>query len=764
MSPAEQQPKPSVDEPAAIRAEQLRQLFRNTPVAIFTSVVLAALLAMVQWPVVDATQTLAWLILIESVLALRFLLYLAWRRSPQVIGSAGWLNSNRFGVVITGILWGVASVLLFPAHDVPHQATLAFALAGVTAGAVVTYSIDLVSAIGFIVPLALPLIFRLFAEGGDIAPTMGTMVVLFVAFIAVSSRYLYRSLRENISLRIGAVTREDELRIAAAAFDLQEGIIITDADNRIMRVNRAFVELTGYSAEEAVGNTPAMLKSGRHSAEFFQEMWQTLNRDHYWRGEVWNRRKNGEIYPAWLTVTALVDDQGKVENYLSALYDFSQHKQAEEAIHSLAFYDPLTNLPNRRKLLDLLQHSLTASARHHDFGALLFIDLDRFKELNDTRGHNVGDLLLVEVAQRLLGCVRGVDTVARFGGDEFVVILDSLGAQVETAAANAKAAGEKILLALSQPYDLNGYEHHSTSSIGVCLFKNHGDQMEELLKRADTAMYDAKSAGRNTLRFFDPAMQFALEQRIEMEALLRNALTHEQFELYYHPQVDAARQVVGAEALLRWHHPQQGLVRSIQFIPLAEETGLIIQIGHWVLETACSQLKSWEQDERTHDLVLAVNISPRQFRQPDFVGQIHKILAQTGANPGRLKLELTESVMRDNLQDAIEKMTELQKIGVCFSMDDFGIGYSSLAYIKLLPLSQVKIDQSFVNNVPEDINDAAIVRTIIGMAGTLGLDVIAEGVETESQLEFLKQNGCLIFQGYLFSRPLPLAEFKQQLH
>ncbi len=401
-----------------------------------------------------------------------------------------------------------------------------------------------------------------------------------------------------------------------------------------------------------------------------------------------------------------------------------------------------------------------ATARSKLYGAIFFIDLDNFKALNDTRGHDVGDLLLIEVAQRLRAVVREGDTVSRQGGDEFVVMMEYLGAEVDEAAATAKRLGETLLEAINRPINLNGYEYHCKISIGVGLFDQR-DTVEELFKRADLALYQAKNAGRNTLRFFDPSMQAAMDLRSALEAELRQALNLKQLQLYYQPQVDAERHVIGAEALLRWQHPRRGLVQPDDFIPLAEDTGLILPIGLWVLETACTLVKSWEDDACTRQLQVAVNVSARQFRQTDFVAQVQRIIEASGANPARLKLELTESLVLEDVDDTIAKMQAIKRLGVNFSMDDFGTGYSSLSYLARLPINQLKIDRSFVRNLLRNSSEEIITRTIITMGRGLAMDVIAEGVETEAQYEFLEAHGCQAFQGYLFSRPLPLEELEE---
>jgi len=548
---------------------------------------------------------------------------------------------------------------------------------------------------------------------------------------------------------------EAELRIAAAAFESQEGMIVTDETSVILRVNRAFTEITGYTAQEVIGQTPRLFKSGRHDAGFYAGMWDSILHNGGWQGEIWDRRKDGGVCADWLTITAVRNAEGAVTHYVGAMTDITHRKAAEDEIKSLAFYDVLTRLPNRRLLLDRLQLAQASSARSERQGALLFIDLDNFKVLNDTLGHDHGDLLLQQVAQRLAHCIREGDTVARLGGDEFVVMLEDLSEQPQEAATQAELVGEKIIAAFNRPYDLAGHEYHITPSTGITLFAGHRETVDELLKRADLAMYQAKAAGRNTLRFYDPQMQAAVSARVALEAALHEAVQSGQFVLHYQVQIGSAGQMIGAEALVRWQHPQRGLVSPAEFIPLAEETGLIMPLGCWVLESACRQLVTWSaQSDKAH-LTLAVNVSPRQFHQPDFVEQVLAALERTGADPGKLKLELTESLLLDDVEDIIARMSALKAHGVGFSLDDFGTGYSSLAYLKRLPLDQLKIDQSFVRDLLTDPNDAAIAKTIVALAESLGLAVIAEGVETAAQRDCLAGLGCHAYQGYLFGRPGP---------
>lgn len=553
---------------------------------------------------------------------------------------------------------------------------------------------------------------------------------------------------------------EEMLRISAIAFESQSGMIVTTANALILRVNRAFTTLTGYSAQEMLGQTPKLLSSGRHDKAFFKAMWDVLKETGHWQGEIWNRHKNGLVFAEWLSISAVTAPDGSVSHYVGTYADITENKDAVAEIHRLAYYDPLTHLPNRRMLQDRLGQELSAVARKRVHGAILFLDLDNFKSLNDTRGHDAGDQLLVEVARRLRAAVREGDIVGRLGGDEFVVLLQDLSVEAETAAIQTKLIGEKVLDELIRPYKFDEYEFQCSASIGIRLYREQGT-VEELLRHADIAMYQAKTSGGKSLCFFDPAMQTLVTARADMEKDLRRALEQNQFKLYFQSQVVRNRDIVGAEVLLRWQHPEQGLVSPLDFIPLAEKTSLILPIGQWVLENACKQLKDWGGDSHTRHVQLAVNVSTRQFRQPNFVDQIKQVLRNNAISIDMLKLELTESLVLDNINDTITKMHALREVGVRFSLDDFGTGYSSFSYLTQLPLDQLKIDRSFVRNIGVKATDAIIVQTIIGMAHNLGIEVIAEGVETEAQRDFLEQHGCSACQGFLFSKPVPIEEFEE---
>lgn len=568
-----------------------------------------------------------------------------------------------------------------------------------------------------------------------------------------------QSSERELELRVAE--RTSELRVSATAFEAHECSIVTDADGIILKVNPAFTEMTGYSAQEATGQTTRILKSGLHDPAFYDGMWARVHNIGSWQGEIWNRHKNGEIFSKWLTINAVKNDNGIITHYVSTLQDISDRKVAEERITELAFFDPITKLPNRTLLKDRLKQTMTASNRSATYGAALMLDLDRFKTLNDTLGHATGDLLLQLVASRLLASVREEDTVARIGGDEFVIILGNLSDNAEETARFTELVGNKLLTILRQPYELGEIKHLSTASIGATLFKGYAISIDDVLKQADLAMYKSKKSGRDSFHFFDIAMQSAIMQRFSLETSMRLALEENQYLLHYQAQVLGENHVTGAEVLVRWQHPQRGMVSPAEFIPLAEETGFILPLGRWVLKTACLQLTTWSKQSEMSHLTLAVNVSAHQFRQTDFVDQVLDIIAETGANPHKLKLELTESLLVENVQDVIEKMSKLKSQGIRFSLDDFGTGYSSLSYLKRLPLYQLKIDQSFVRDIMVDANDAAIAQTIVTLAQSLGLEVIAEGVETEAQRDFLAREGCLAYQGYFYSRPLPLAGFEE---
>jgi diguanylate cyclase (GGDEF)-like protein/PAS domain S-box-containing protein len=556
-----------------------------------------------------------------------------------------------------------------------------------------------------------------------------------------------------------------------------------DCSCRRIYANRAFGAMTSGGVAALLGKKPSEYPGGLNSEIYEKKIVEVFATGNDSQLELLWRGKDGKEICSHIRLTAERDSAGTITSVLGIGRDITelnesraelkranaQLEKMNDMLQSQAARDPLTGLPNRRLMLDRLKHALASSMRSGREGALLFIDLDNFKTLNDTLGHGIGDLLLQQVAQRLESCVREGDTVARLGGDEFVVMLEDLSEKDHEAAAQTEVIGEKILATLNQPYQLDKHEYRNSPSIGATLFNDHQQSIEELLKQADIAMYQAKKAGRNALRFFDPQMQETVNARAALESELRTAIENHQFHLYYQIQVDSIREdgshrPLGAEALIRWAHPERGLILPAQFIPMAEETGLILPIGLWVLETACAQIKTWQQDALTRDLILAVNVSAKQFRQAGFVNQVQAAIQRHAINPMLLKLELTESSLQENIQDTIATMNALKAIGVKFSLDDFGTGYSSLQYLKQLPLDQLKIDQSFVRDLVSDSSDRAIVRTIIAMAHSLKLNVIAEGVETEEQRQLLRNKGCIHYQGFLFSKPVPIEQFDALLN
>lgn len=542
----------------------------------------------------------------------------------------------------------------------------------------------------------------------------------------------------------------------------QEGVITTDKYVAIQSCNAGFTRITGYTEEEVIGKTPAIISSGRHDKKFYDAMWGKINKYGFWQGEIWNRRKNGEIYPELLTITEIRDDDtNEISNYAAIFSDISQLKSDEEEIKRLAYYDPLTELPNRRLLNDRLAHELAITGRSGKSGALLFIDLDHFKNINETLGHSAGDRVLMDVAYRLKLGVRDCDTVARISSDEFVVVLTELSEQMEPACNEARHIAQELQQTVGQVYSVMNHKLYISSSIGIAMFSENSGTTDDLLKQAGTAMYRAKESGRNMLQFFQHSMQEAVMERMLIEKELRQALDENQLSLYYQPQVDYHGNLVGAEALIRWKHPQKGFIPPDKFIPIAEECGLIQAVGTWVLEQSFIHLRQWDKQQK-HLPHLAINISPRQFYHDDLIDILARLVQQYRISPSRIMLEFTEGLLMNDVDAAIEKIKQLKKLGYTFSIDDFGTGYSSLSYLKHLPVDQLKIDKSFVEDITKNEDDAVFVGTIIAIAQHMNLGVVAEGVESEMELEFLKENGCPCFQGYYFSKPLPDDQFFEQ--
>jgi len=565
---------------------------------------------------------------------------------------------------------------------------------------------------------------------------------------------LLNMLADQIGRLYGQKLADEQLHLAALVFDnSRELIVITDAADIILSVNQAFTKVSGYAATEVVGQHIRSLKSGHQDKSFYDEMWQTIRDAGYWQGELWNRRKNGELYPALTSISAVHDAQGRVNKYIAVSTDITEFKQAEDRIRYLAYYDPLTELPNRTLLRDRAEQVLSKAAREHGTAALLFLDLDHFKTINDSLGHLSGDALLQEATQRIRAALRHTDTVGRLGGDEFLIVLG------DSAADSAAHVSRNLIRRLAEPFHIHGHTLSITASIGIATYPQDGDNFDDLHKNADIAMYKAKELGRNRYHFFTPELNEAAMERLTLESALRSALDHNQLSLNYQPQIDlASGRVIGVEALLRWNHPELGAVSPAKFIPIAEDSGLIGRIGSWVLQETCRQNKAW-QEAGLPPLVMAVNVSTRQFSLGDILAEVQQALADSGLDAGHLEVEITESLLAQDLENTLAVLNEIHALGVQIAVDDFGTGYSSLAYLKRFPLHKLKLDQSFVRDLEQDADDRAIASGVVNLGHSLGLVVIAEGVETQAQLDILRRIGCDEMQGYLFSRPLPAAEF-----
>lgn len=586
------------------------------------------------------------------------------------------------------------------------------------------------------------------AKDGHEIIVEGNLSSIFIGGAFAGTQSFFRDVTERKRAEV-------QLKLAAKVFEQSnEAFLIADADNNIVMVNQAFTVITGYSEAEALGKNPHLMSSDFHDENFYRTMWDSINTYGHWQGEVLDRRKDGCLYPKWLSISRVLDAQGHVINYIGIFSDITQHKQDQEHIQRLAHFDALTGLPNRVLLNDRISHALSMSQRSHTQLAVLFLDLDHFKNVNDSLGHRIGDALLVQVAKRLSSIIREEDIVSRLGGDEFILVFQG------TDTGGAAHVAEKLLESVAQPYQIEQHDLVITPSIGIAMFPADGENFESLSKCADVAMYRAKHDGRNNYRFFTQEMQMRSARALQLENALRHALERDQLQLHYQPQVSLQDgSIIGAEALLRWHHPELGIIPPAEFIPIAENSGQILRIGEWVLRTATHQMKSW-MDNGLEPMIIAVNLSVVQFRHPNLPELITQILDEVQLPPQYLELELTEGVSMDDPLGAIAVMDRLHDRGIRMSIDDFGTGYSSLSYLKRFRVYKLKIDQSFVRDITDDPEDKAIVSAIISLASSLGLKTIAEGVETSGQLAFLREQGCNEVQGYFVSKPLPANQLE----
>ena len=756
----------NLNKKAAIQFEQLKQLYSANIIPLVASSILASILAFMQRDVIGSSVVITWFFLIIFIKLSQTIITFAYQRSSSDSKARThiWLLMFRLGILFSGITWGAAGFLLFPANDPQSQLFLLFILAGLTAGAVTSYAADIFSALLFSVLVLTPIIIRLSLVGERMYLAMSLASILYLCHLMMTLRHINRNIYENIVLRLEATERESTVKISEERYRLllsysPVGIFHYDTNLIITYSNNHLVGILNSSIENVIGLNMKQLKN--------KAILPTLN--NALKGEIGNYEGSYidtlSIADIWISMTCapFQNNNGVIIGGIGIVQDVTKRRLAEEEIKSLAFFDPLTGLPNRRFLQERLNLALISSAKSGRRGALLYLDLDHFKILNDSRGHDIGDLLLKQVAELLSTCLREGDTVARLGGDEFLVMIENLSEQPFEARAQAELIAKKILTTINQIYFLDQYEYRNDSSIGVVLFNGHKHSHEELIKQADIAMYQAKKSGGNNLCFFNPLMQELITARVEFEYDLRKAVENWQFYLYYQIQMNSSLQPIGAEVLIRWIHPERGIVHPTEFIPLAEETGLILPIGLWVLDSACAQLELWQQDPMTRDIALSVNVSSKQFFQDDFIAQVQTIILNYGIKPSLLKLELTETVLVKSIEETIVIMDALIATGIQFSLDDFGTGYSSLQYLNRLPLHQLKIDQSFVRDIASNRDDQIIVRTIIAMADSLNLNVIAEGVETEEQFKFLKQNGCVNYQGFLFGQPVVIEDFEALL-
>ncbi|WP_417584902.1 putative bifunctional diguanylate cyclase/phosphodiesterase [Nitrincola sp.] len=547
------------------------------------------------------------------------------------------------------------------------------------------------------------------------------------------------------------------LQLAAIAFDTPSGMFITDANNRILQVNRAFTEITGFTADECIGNTPAMLKSGRQDLTFYEAMWQQIKTRHYWAGEIWNKRKNGKIYPEYLTIQPVLNDNQEPLNYVAAFIDLSRQKSAEDKLEYFTLHDPLTGLANRKLLTETLEQQLKTNAA----GALLCFDLNNFKLVNDSFGQETGDHLLLQIAHRMRNKLKDADLMVRLSADEFALWFNQLSDQPQSVALEAEGLAERVMDLMASPFIINNQPLSCSASVGIAIATSSDPvSATQLVQQADSALHQAKQGDGSQTAFYDAKAATIAREYIQLHTALLQALKNHEFCLYYQPQTNAQGRVIGAEALIRWINPEKGLISPLHFIPTAERSGLILAIGEWVLQTACMTLRSWQESASTRGISLSVNVSTRQFYQEDFIDQVKQALQLSGANPRQLKLELTESLLADDLSRVVETMKALTSLNVQLSLDDFGTGYSSLQYLQRLPLDQIKVDQSFIKDMLNSHSkNEAIVRTVLSLGEAFGFEVMAEGVETLEQLKFLQQIGYRQFQGYYFCRPIPQGQF-----
>jgi diguanylate cyclase (GGDEF)-like protein/PAS domain S-box-containing protein len=758
----------------AVQKELISILFGSPAVPLLNGVVILVTAA-VLWRVFPIGITLSWLFIGFCVMLWRVILWLQFtRRGSEIRRPQEWARLYNQSTAVIGCLWGLIAATVFVAHDPIDFFFAAFAVGGLSAGAAIRNSPYPPAFYVFVGTAVPPMILALFLRGQLLSFAMGCLLLTFVGVMVLIGRENHRRLAAfirmkieqealNVSLQKVTLDLTEQNAVLSERSELldnaQDAIFVLDMSARILYWNKGAERMFGWTQKELIGREIGdVFPEGR---ELMRQALVQVGEQGQWSGEVSKRDKYGSELTVASRCTLVGNPDVRQRSIFVINTDVTEQKVSRARIHRLAYYDEVTGLPNRVLLRERLESALQASRMTGQAGALLFIDMDDFKTLNDTAGYDVGDLLLQQIAARLTAAVRSNDCVARLGGDEFVVMVEGLGTDIEAAGVRAQAIGRQILQALREVYHLQAYDYQGTASLGVTLMGDESDRVDELLKRADMAMYRSKEQGRNMVCAFDPGMERDLASRAALIADLRRALGCREFELLYQAQLNSDGRVVGCEALLRWRHPQRGLMPPAEFIPVAESGGMILELGARALEEACRRLAMWQDRPGLSDLSIAVNVSSRQFADPHFVRMVEATLRTTGVDPSRLKLELTESAAMEKVSEVIGKMKTLKALGIRLSLDDFGTGYSSLSQLKLLPLNQLKIDKSFVNDVVTSQLDASIVKTIIDLGRNLNLDVIAEGVETVEQLDFLKAHGCRSFQGFLFSVPLSAVAFEK---
>ena len=746
-----------------IFAEQVRLLYVNSTIPIFVSVAVGAILCWSLLGVADKTSIIKWFSIFLVISTGRIcLLYLFHKSTPGTKNIAHWHIGFLIGAYSVAAVWGAAPFYLFPYQNPQAQIIFLLAVIGLSAGTIASLCPSLTVACGYLSLTLLPLASSMISHGTSDSVLVGLLILLFLAVILSGVIRINRNIHENIQLRFQSIEREIKLKASQDRYkhifnNAPLGIFHYDTGSTIISCNSAFSDIIGSSKEKLVGFD--MLANIKQRGVVNAIKASLSKGDGFFEGD-YTSVTSVKITPIRAFFKAIRNTEQRIIGGVGILEDFTEQQLSEQQIQYHTTYDALTGLPNRRLLMSQLDNEISRATRHGRYGALIFLDLDNFKTINDSLGHSVGDKLLKVISKRLTDNVRQEDCVARMGGDEFIIILTELDGDMDGAVEKARKGAEKIRDYLSAPCKIEGYEMHITPSIGVSLFPKPDKGSEDILKQADAAMYKAKGAGSNEIRFFLPSMQKAADERLRLTTDIRRALLNDEFAVWYQPQADGSGALLGAEALVRWHHPERGLIAPGTFLKIAEETGLMWDIGQWVLSSTCRQIRQWSNDGLLKDqMVISVNISGKEFGAPAFVKAVRAVINETGVDPNHLGIEITEGSLISTGNDIVEKIITLRQLGIKFSIDDFGTGYSSLNYLQTLPLNTLKIDRSFVSRIKDGKHDVILVDTIIMMAKNLGLEVIAEGVETAEELTYLAKKECSIYQGYYFCKPVEVDAF-----